>query len=115
MVMGVRFNYSTLKQYEEINGEKLEYGMVLAGAGALNGNLPIKEDGSAYSSNVYLHKMSSLGLYESTLKLANVKDSMVDTELYMSAYIKVGKRIIYLQGDGEAKMPMTITYSQISK
>lgn len=115
MVTGVRFNYATLKQYEEINDTKLEYGLVMAASGALNGNKPITENGEAYSNSVYLHNMSKQGLYESTLKLSNIKETMLNTEFVFSAYIKMGNEIIYLQGDGETKIPATITYSQLKK
>lgn len=115
MVVGVRFNYTALKQYEEIKGEKLEYGLVMAAAAPLNGNAPITENGTPYSNSVYVHNMSSNGLYDSTLKLSNIKDTMLDSEFIMSAYIKIGKDIVYLQGNGETKMPSTLTYSQLIK
>ncbi len=115
MVSGVRFNYETLKLYGEINGVELEYGLVMAAKNALGDNAPITENGTAYSNNVYLHNMSKAGLYESTIKLLGIKDTMVNTELIFSAYIKLGKEIIYLQGDGETKTPSSVTYSQLVK
>jgi len=115
MISGVRFNYTTLKQYGEINGAELEYGLVMAAKSAIGENSPITESGEAYSNSVYLLNMSKTGLYESTIKLSNIKDTMVDTELVFSAYIKIGKEIIYFQGNGEAKVPTSVTYSQLIK
>ena len=113
MVTGVRFNYTTLKLYEEINGGELEYGMVMASSAALNGNAPITESGAAYSSSVYLLNMANNGLYESAVKLSNIKDTMVNTEFIFSAYIKIGDKVAYYQGNGATEMPSAITYSQI--
>ena len=113
MVTGVRFNYTSLKLYEEINGGALEYGLVMAASGALNGNAPITDKGEAYSNSVYLHNMSSVGLYESTLKLSNIKESMLNTEFVLSAYIKIGDKIVYYQGNGAMENPTAITYSQV--
>lgn len=115
MISGVRFNYDTLKLYGEINGVKLEYGMVMASKSALGDNAPITENGTAYSNNVYLLNMASAGIYETTVKISNITDAMVDSELIFAAYIKLGKEIIYLQGDGETRLPSSVTYSQLTK
>ena len=113
MVTGVRFNYTSLKLYEEMNGGAIEYGLVMAASGALNGNAPITDKGEAYSNSVYLHNMSNVGLYESTLKLSNIKESMLNTEFVFSAYIKIGDKIVYYQGNGAMESPTAITYSQV--
>ncbi|MBO5261586.1 MAG: leucine-rich repeat protein [Clostridia bacterium] len=115
MVVGVRFNYATLKQYEEITGETLEYGLVMAAYAPLNGNMPINDKGLAYSGSVYVFNMAKNGVYDSTLKLTGIKDSMLDTEFIMSAYIKIGDEIIYIEENGETKTPSTLTYSQLIK
>ena len=113
LVTGVRFSYTSLKLYEEINGEELEYGLVMASSAVLNGNAPITESGAAYSSGVYLLNMANNSLYESTVKLSNIKDTMVDTEFVFSAYIRIGNKVAYYQGDGVTEMPSAVTYSQI--
>ena len=113
MVVGVRFNYETLMQYEELNGVKLDYGIVMASKDALGDNLPITESGNAYSSGVYMHSMASHGLYEGNVKLSNLKETMLDKEFIMAAYIKIGKDILYIQGEGESKVPTSVTYSQL--
>ena len=115
MVVGVRFNYTTLKQYEEITGEALEYGLVMAAYSALNGNAPITSNGVAYSKNVYLFNMAKNSVYDSTLKLTGIKDSMLNTQFIMSAYIKIGDEIIYIEENGEVSDPTPITYAQLIK
>ena len=76
--------------------------------------MPINNDGTAYSNSVYLHNMSKLGVYDSTLKLSNIKETMVNTEFIMSAYIKMDGKIIYFQENGATGTPSAVTYSQLA-
>lgn len=114
MMVCVRYNYDSLKKYEEFKGEELDFGLVMAAYIQLDGNNPLTNEGEAYSNSVYNLKMSSLGLYESTLKL-NLKDTMLDTEFILAAYIKVGDKIVYIQGDGEKGKPESVSYSKLKK
>ncbi len=112
IVVGVRFNYTMLKQYEQLLGEELEFGLVMAAESQLNGNAPITNSGLAYSNSVFLLNMSKNNIFDSTLKLSNIKDTMLDTKLIMSAYMKIGDKITYFQEDGATDVPLSITYSQ---
>lgn len=113
LVAGVRFNYESLKLYEKINGETLDYGFVLAGEDKLGGANPFNEDGTLASGAMKM-SMVQEGYYESVMKISGFTAN-ADKRIIFAVYIKMGKEIKYFQGDGETKKPVGVSYSQFAK
>ena len=113
LVAGVRFNYESLKLYEAINDEKLDYGFVLAGEEKLAGANPFKEDGTLVSGAVKM-SMVQEGYYESVMKISGFSTN-VDKKIVFAVYVKIGKEIMYFQGDGATQKPVGVSYSQFAK
>ena len=114
ITIGVRFNSVSLKQYEEVTGETIDFGIVLSSAKVLNGANPLKDNGDVYSSKtVYKHDMSGLGYYESTLKLTGLTSTTINTEFVLSAYIKIGNKIFYIDNGGVSDKVTTVKYSSL--
>ncbi len=114
IAVGIRFNSVSLKQYEDVTGETIDFGIVLSSANVLNGANPLKDNGDAYSSKtVYKHDMSGLGYYESTLKLTGLTSATVNTEFVLSGYIKIGDKIFYIDNGGISDKVTTVKYSSL--
>ncbi len=113
MVIGIRFNSVAIKQYEEVYGVNIEFGIIAASSTRLNGNAPLKSDGSAYSNAVLKHDMSSLNMYDSTLKLSNLSSALQKQEFVLAGYIKIGNDIAYIQQSGVGKTAESVTYNQL--
>ena len=110
MVLGVRFNYSTLKQYEEINETELDYGFVAVAESKLNGNAPFDENG-VLADRALQMSMKNAGYYESTMSISNIGNK-TDAKFVFAVYMKRGKEIVYFQGEGETTTPVGVSYSQ---
>ncbi|MBE6674462.1 MAG: hypothetical protein E7596_05090 [Ruminococcaceae bacterium] len=114
IAVGVRFNSVSLMQYEAATGETIDFGIVLSSAKVLNGANPLKSNGEVYSSKtVYKHDMSTLGYYESTLKLTGLTSTTVDMEFVLSAYIKIGDKIYYIDNGGISEKATTVKYTSL--
>lgn len=114
IAVGVRFNSVSLKQYEDVTGETIDFGIVLSSANVLNGANPLKDNGDVYSTGtVYKHDMSGLGYYESTLKLTGLTGTTINTEFVMSAYIKIGNKIYYIDNGGVSSKVTTVKYTSL--
>ena len=57
--------------------------------------------------------MSTLGHYDSTVKIANLAQSLYNAKFVISGYIKIGGNIIYIQGKGNSIKPSEVSYSQL--
>ena len=112
MVMGVRFNYHTLKQYEEINGVELDYGFVVAAEDALGGEAPFDENGELNSRALQM-SMKDAGYYECTMRVSGF-NNYTDRKIVFAVYMKRGKEIVYFQGRGETTLPVGVSYSQFA-
>ena len=110
---GFRLDSNLIKQYEECNNTKVEFGMVMASKKVLDGTVPLKPNGDVTSSKVFKLDMSATGQYDSCIKLTNMQTSMLNTELVISGFMKCGGEIVYLQGNGNAQKPNTVTFNKI--
>ena len=115
IMTGVRYDNKAISYYEAVTGSDIDFGMVVASEVSLNGNNPLKDDGNAYSDKVTVIDMNANGEYEAIFKISGLKDAMVDSKFVMSAYVIVGKEIIYFQGEGAMKSPLGVAYSQFSE
>lgn len=115
MVVGIRFNSVSIKQYKEVYGVDIEFGIVAASSTRLGSVAPLKADGSAYSNAVMKHDMSSLNMYEGTVKLSNLSATLQRQHFVLSGYIKIGNEINYIQQNGVSRVASTVSYIQLSK
>lgn len=113
MVVGIRFNSIAIDQYEMATGDEMGFGIALASKNAIGGNNPIKDDGTAYSGSVYQFDMNKMGMYDATVKLMGISVNTIATDFYMTGYIKTSKGVVYIQGNGNADTPETISYAEL--
>lgn len=111
MVVGVRYNSTSLKLYEEFVGEDINFGIVLAAKDGIGNNKPLDANGNAISKSVYKLNMESQGIYDGTVKLT-LNSASVMKEFVMSAYIKIGSKVYYIQGTELLDAPSTVKYTQ---
>ncbi|MBQ8146718.1 MAG: leucine-rich repeat protein [Clostridia bacterium] len=114
MVVGIKFNSVSIKQYEEVYGVSIEFGLIAASSTRLGSASPLKADGSAYSNAVLKHDMSALNMYDSTLKLSNLSSALQKQEFILAGYIKIGNDISYIQQNGVSKSYESVTFNQLS-
>ena len=112
---GIRYNSVSIQQYEAATGEEIDFGMVLAAKKGLGANSPLTATGEVYSSSVYKLDMSSLGMFESNLKLTRLSSAAITAEFIFAGYIKIGTEIYYIQGGEVTDMPQGVTYTSLIK
>ena len=110
---GFSLDSNTVKLVEEINGDKIEFGMVLAASSLLKGRNPLDEQGNVVANGIFKLDMSTLGHYDSTVKIANLAQSLYNAKFVISGYIKIGGNIIYIQGNGNSIKPSEVSYNQL--
>ena len=115
MAVGIRYNSVTMGWYEEVTGEQINYGLLVAAKQTLGGNNPLTSTGEAYSKGVYKLDMEKSGLYESTMKLTGLSSATINAEFIMSGYIMIGNEIYYIQGKELLDTPEAVKYLSLKK
>ena len=113
MTAGFRVDSNTLKLVEEVTGNKVEFGMVLAASSLLRGRNPLDNTGNIIDDGVFKLDMKKLGYYESSVKIANMAQNLYNAKFVMSGYISISGNILYIQGNGNAQKPAEVSYNQI--
>ena len=108
ILAGTRVNYFSLRQYEAVMGITLEYGMVVANEDEL-GSEVFTSEGVA-KEGVFDLNLSQRGLYNCTLKLNLTTEDAKETDFIFCAYVKIGRKTVYLDGVGEVSLPSPVCY-----
>lgn len=112
-------NIDALMEYEVSNGVVLDYGMVGAYVGYLDGRTPLDPetakavDISSTGKRIYLHSIRKFEHSSTSIRLTNIKESQYEEEFYVSLYIYDGKTVKYLTGDTSTLMPEAVSYASV--
>lgn len=113
MVVGIQFDSTGVEFYEQVNGVDIDFGIVLASKLGVGTSAPLDASGNPISKGVYKYNMSSLGIYDGTLKLYGFNNVTINNEYAFAGYIKIGDKISYIQGKELSDNVSFIKYSQL--
>lgn len=108
-----------LTEYEETNGVTLDFGLVGAYVGYLNGGAPLDPttakavDVSSTGKRIYLHSIRTLAQPNVYLRLTNIAEEQYEEEFYICMYIFDGKEVKYLTADTCTSMPDPVSYAEV--
>ena len=112
-------NVEALLEYERTNKVKLDYGLVGAYVGYLNGGTPLDPettepvDVSQWDKRIYCHSIRRYAQPNADLRLVNIQKAQYDEEFYLCLYIYDGKEVKYLTGDKSVSIPDTVSYADV--
>ena len=112
IVVGVRFDSTSVKMYEQATGEDITFGIVLSSVDAIGRSNPLDANGNVASTKVYKYNMEGLGIYDGTLKLSNLTSGTINREYILAGYIKLGGSVYYIQGKELSSAVNSVKYSQ---
>ncbi len=108
-----------LDEYEKTNGIKLDYGLVGAYVGYLNGGAPLDPetgkpvDISSTGKRIFHHSIHSFGEPNIDLALTNIDKSEYDEEFYICLFVFDGKEVKYLTSDSFTSKPDPVSYAMV--
>ncbi len=108
-----------LTEYEETNGVTLDFGLVGAYVGYLNGGAPLDPttakavDVSSTGKRIFLHSIRKLAQPNVYLRLTNIAEEEYEEEFYICMYIFDGKEVKYLTADICTSMPDPVSYAEV--
>lgn len=105
-------NEAVLKNYEQANGIKLEYGTIVAVKKSLGDNTPLDASGNARSGVI---KTKTVGYSSNEIKLVNLQDSHKTVSYVMSVYVIDGNQITYIQDTETVENPSGVTYKEVNE
>ncbi|MBO5313259.1 MAG: leucine-rich repeat domain-containing protein [Clostridia bacterium] len=114
-----KIDNEALAEYERVTGKTVDYGMVGAYVGYLNGGAPLDPDTckpvdiSSTGKRIYFHSAKRFGHSNMSICLTNITEEKFDEEFYISLYIFDGEEVKYLTALQSTLMPDPISYAEI--
>ena len=113
--VGYGINLEIVKTYEELTGEKLDYGVLFASETLLDGKLPLDKNGNAVIlevGKVIKASLSKQSYNDYEFILNDITEDLYDYSFVIAAYAVTNGGAVYYQENGISKDVTGITYNE---
>ncbi len=114
VLQGYGVNRPAIERYEELSGEKIKFGAVIAIRDTIGNNNPLDANGNPINEYVKSHDYTDTSISIIDVAIKNIPDNVKsETELLCALYINVAGRTTYIDNCKEKAFCDTRTFNEI--